>query len=373
MRKKQQSNDIPGVPGVSERPVSLFLLQHSWLTHVVIWVIFFSFPFFMTTRSTQSIGWDAYLRFTIGVLLMMVVFYTNYSLLVERFLFRKNIWGFIGINFILILGISLLSHFLMELIPHTSDQPRPPFRPEEVGFWNIRMLVGNVTRFFFVAILAALFQVTRSWYRVEAARKELEQNRVQAELQNLKSQLNPHFLFNTLNNIYSQIAISPEKAQDSVHELSRMLRYVLYDSSQPYVQLGKELDFVHNYVELMRIRLPEHVQVQTFVEAEKPEVEIAPLLFISLIENAFKHGVSNSQPSFIGIDIHQKGKEVVCTIINSYYPKDTDKDKSGSGIGLSNLKKRLALLYPGDYTFTAGKEGENYRAYLSIQLNREQP
>ncbi|MDH6311611.1 sensor histidine kinase YesM [Parabacteroides sp. PFB2-10] len=364
-------------PIPSERTGSLFLLRHSWLIHVLVWAIFFSFPFVMiSTRTHQTISWDTYLRFTIGLVAMMVVFYANYSFLVEHFLFKKKIWGFLLYNLLLITVVSLLMHLAMEMLPHSIDAmqaeriPPPPRNRVEQGFWNMRMLFGNMTRFVFTAMLGTLFQVTRSWYRVEAARKELEQNRTQAELQNLKSQLNPHFLFNTLNNIYSQIAFSPEKAQESVHELSRLLRYVMYDSSQPFVALESELAFVHNYVELMRIRLPEHVEVKTFIEADTPQAKIAPLLFISLVENAFKHGVSNSHPSFIGINIHQVGDEITCTIINSYYPKETDKDKSGSGIGLSNLRKRLTLLYPHSHTFTYGKEGDNYRAYLSITLHR---
>ena len=188
-----------------------------------------------------------------------------------------------------------------------------------------------------------------------------------AELE--ESQLNPHFLFNTLNNIYSLIAFSPEKAQEAVHDLSRLLRYVLYESSQPFVPLEKDFDFLRNYVELMRIRLPKHVELKTNIVASSPGTLIAPLLFISLVENAFKHGVSNNKPSFIHLDIHQEGAEVVCTIVNSYFPKSPDQDKSGSGIGLVNLEKRLGLLYSGHFSFQCGREGDNYSSYLSITIN----
>ena len=207
--------------------------------------------------------------------------------------------------------------------------------------------------------------MTNGWYQVEANQRELERERAEAELSNLKSQLNPHFLFNTLNNIYSLIAFSPEKAQEAVHDLSRLLRYVLYESNQPLVPIEKDLDFLRNYIELMRIRLPRHVDLQTDIEAATPGVMIAPLLFISLVENAFKHGVSNSQPSFIQITIRQEGDAVSCSIRNSYFPKSAG-DKSGSGIGLSNLEKRLSLLYPECYHLAYGKEGENYVAHLVI-------
>ena len=149
-----------------------------------------------------------------------------------------------------------------------------------------------------------------------------------------------------MNNIYSLIAFSPEKAQEAVHDLSRLLRYVLYESSQPFVPLEKDFDFLRNYVELMRIRLPKHVELKTNIVASSPGTLIAPLLFISLVENAFKHGVSNNKPSFIHLDIHQEGAEVVCTIVNSYFPKSPDQDKKW-------------------FRYRAGESGETLGAALS--------
>jgi sensor histidine kinase YesM len=248
-------------------------------------------------------------------------------------------------------------------------------RVEEVLGLNLNVLfyiVGGLIFVVFYSMIAAVsvaFKMTATWYATENARKELERSRSEAELQNLKSQLNPHFLFNTLNNIYSLIALSPERAQEAVHDLSRLLRYVMYESSQPYVTLEKDLDFVRNYVELMRIRLPEHVELKTNISSVVPGTLIAPLLFISLIENAFKHGVSNNKPSFIHIDITQEGNQVICSITNSDFHKDASQDKSGSGIGLVNLDRRLALLYPNKHVYTYGPEGDTYRSYLSITIN----
>lgn len=145
------------------------------------------------------------------------------------------------------------------------------------------------------------------------------------------------------------------------------LRYVLYDSSQPMVPLEKELDFIRNYVELMRIRLPEHVKLTTDISTATPETLVAPLLFISLIENAFKHGVSHNKPSFIDLKIHQEGTRIVCSIRNSHFPKDNGQDKSGSGIGLQNLSRRLELLYPSHHIFTYGQKGDEYVCLLELQ------
>lgn len=345
--------------------------KYGWFVHVIAWTILSCFPLllWLTGKSQQEITWDFYVRFAVMLSSIIIIFYVNYLYLVNRFLFIKKTGLFIFYNLLLIVGMVLLVHLCMDVLPSPADrEPHPDHPPREV--FLIRFFISNMMVYLFTAALSVAFRSTTGWYTVEAERKELERSRSEAELQNLKSQLNPHFLFNTLNNIYSLIAISQDRAQEVVHDLSRLLRYVLYDSSQPLVTLDKELDFIRNYVELMRIRQPGHVTVETSLSAETPLTEIAPLLFISLIENAFKHGVSNNKPSFIQIDIHQEGKEVVCVIVNSYFPKDIDRDKSGSGIGLSNLQKRLDLLYPGGHELHCGREGENYRAYLSIDVTK---
>ena len=310
------------------------------LIHIAGWGILFCSPFFFTGRESQ-VTFEGYFRSIIVPLSFMLVFYLNYGWL---------------INLLLIGGMMLFVHLCMRYFyPPEMHHPARPPRPlnETVGFFLVNAVIYSL-----VAGLSVAIKMTDGWYRVAAIQRELEKERAEAELQNLKSQLNPHFLFNTLNNIYSLIAFSPEKAQEAVHDLSRLLRYVLYESSQPFVSLEKDFDFLRNYVEL-----------KTNIVASPPGTLIAPLLFISLVENAFKHGVSNNKPSFIHLDIHQEGAEVVCTIVNSYFPKSPDQDKSGSGIGLVNLEKRLGLLYPGHFSFQCGREGDNYSSYLSITIN----
>ena len=218
--------------------------------------------------------------------------------------------------------------------------------------------------------LSAAIKVTQKWITTEKERKQLEQERTEAELKNLKNQLNPHFLFNTLNNIYSLIAISPERAQSAVLEPSKLLRYVLYENTQPYVPMEKELEFNHNYIELMRLRLARHVQVDVNIPTGLCRgYKIAPLLFITLIENAFKHGTSASTRSFVKINMSEPSPGVIeCDIENSSFPKN-ETDKSGSGIGLKNLSRQLELLYPGKYNLHAESDSHIYRSMLTIDLN----
>ena len=334
------------------------------IIHIVAWGILFGLPFFFTGKEQQELTLTSYIRTVIVPISFMFVFYVNYFLLVQRFLFRKYTWRFLLSNVVLAAVAILSVHLLMQVLPETNFHHHRPERElkDVIFFFTV-----NALFYFLVAGLSVAIRMTGSWYQMESDRRELEKSHTEAELQNLKSQLNPHFLFNTLNNIYSLIAFSPEKAQEAVHDLSRLLRYVLYESSQPFVPLENELDFIRNYVELMRIRLPQHVALETDITSVNPGTSIAPLLFISLIENAFKHGVSNNKPSFIRLNIHQDGRRIICSIRNSYFPKDTEQDKSGSGIGIQNLRRRLELLYPSRHIFTCRQEGDAFNCVLELQ------
>ena len=166
------------------------------------------------------------------------------------------------------------------------------------------------------------------------------------------------------------IAFDSEKAQNAVQELSKLLRHVLYDNQASEVSLPKEMDFIRNYIELMRIRLSANVKIETYLDINPDSpTKIAPLIYISLIENAFKHDISPIYPSYISISVSETSEEVKCEIINSYHPK-TKEDKSGNGIGLEQVHKRLELLYPNRYTWIYGvdKELKEYKSVLTIKV-----
>ena len=336
-----------------------------WLVHLTAWAVVLGMPLFVTSPDRPLMNGPQYARFLLVPLSFMVVFYTNYFVLIRRHLFAHRIGRFVGCNLVLIAAVMFGVHlFFRFVLP--PDMARPPIpRP-----WQdtVRFFAGNALLYMLVVGVSVAIRMTSGWYRAEAARRQLEHSRTQAELQNLKSQLNPHFLFNTLNNIYSLIQLDADRAQQAVHDLSRMLRYVLYESSCPTVPLAAEVEFLRDYIELMRIRLPRHVEVGVSLPEEPSPTPVAPLLFISLIENAFKHGTSNDRPSFIRIDIHERGGELVCRIRNSCFPK-TASDRSGSGIGLKNLSKRLEMIYPQRHTFEYGERGGTYTASLRIKLH----
>jgi len=340
-----------------------------WVAHAIVWIVLFLFPFLFRGRESEMISLPNFLRFCIQITGTLAVFYVNYVYLVKRFLFTRQIWLYFLYNLLFVAVVFIATYLLTNLIPLPEI-----ITPRRGGGRGPREFIHfvwlfDVIKYIFLVIFSVALKATGSWYQINAERKELEKQRSEAELQNLKNQLNPHFLFNTLNNIYSLIAINGEQAQESVHKLSRLLRYMLYDSAQAFVPLGKDIDFVRDYVELMRIRMPEHVELQTEIQIELPDLLIAPLLFISPVENAFKHGVSNSKPSFIHIKIVTTGNQIRCLIRNSFFPKDT-LDKSGSGIGLINLQKRLDLLYPDNYKLTSEQSGETYSCELTLNLKQ---
>ena len=351
----KNSSDHATISGMPER--------YTWIIHVILWIVLLVFPYLFTGRNGE-VSYPDYLRFLTVLIGIIIVFYVNYLYLVKRFIFSRRMWQFVVVNLLLFTVVMIISHFLMEMIP-----PDKPMRPAPPGRRHILLvfMLFDFVKYLFIAALSVALKMTSKWYKTENKRKELEKMHSEAELQNLKSQLNPHFLFNTLNNIYSLIAINSEQAQESVHVLSKLLRYILYDSSQPFVPVEKDIDFVHNYIELMRIRLPNHAELKTDIQVSSLGVLIAPLLFISLIENAFKHGISNNKTSFIDISIVFDNEYIKCSIRNSYFPKN-EADDSGSGIGIANLCRRLDLLYPNSYNFVCERDNDTFVSELTITL-----
>jgi LytS/YehU family sensor histidine kinase len=230
------------------------------------------------------------------------------------------------------------------------------------GFFMFLLLNGFVAA---VAIGIRHFMRTR---KIKEQLKEEKAKNTEAELAWLKNQINPHFLFNTLNNISSLTQIDPDAAQDAIAQLSDLLRYAMYETNKNTVPIEGEVEFMRNYISLMKLRCNEKTEVTTTFDIKK-SVEIAPLLFISLVENAFKHGVSSNRPSRIDIRLLQNEDELIFDCDNTNYPKD-DADRSGSGIGLENTRRRLDLIYHGRYEWEQSLNDDIY--HVRITLRNEQ-
>ncbi|WP_289118666.1 histidine kinase [uncultured Bacteroides sp.] len=339
------------------------------LIHIIGWGIIFGFPFLMMTRSGFNITWMDYLRHgSVIPLSFLIVFYVNYCFLIPRYLFEGRIKQYLLLNALLIICITAGAHLWQEYMfqAHAHDDKGS----KRIGPPKWIFILRDAFSMILTIGLSAAIKMSRRWVQMDAARREAEKSRTEAELKNLRNQLNPHFLLNTLNNIYALIAFDADKAQTAVQELSRLLRHVLYDNQQSFVTLNKEMDFIRNYIELMRIRLSSNVTVETKIDIRPDSrTEIAPLIFISLIENAFKHGISPTEPSYIRIHFSESPGEICCEITNSYHPKSM-ADKSGSGIGLEQVRKRLELTYPGHYGWQqeVSEDMKEYKSILIIKI-----
>ena len=247
-----------------------------WPIHVLIWAVVLVMPLFVTSPDRPLMTGTEYIRFLVVPLSFMIVFYVNYLYLINRLLTRHRLAMFIVVNVLLVAAVMIAVHLLFRYVL-PPDIHRPP--RERPIMDTLMFFMRNALMYFLVVGASVAVRMTGGWYRAEAARKELEHRRSEAELQNLRSQINPHFLFNTLNNIYSLIQIDTVRAQAAVHDLSHLLRYVLYGSDRQSVPLDDEVHFIQEYVDLMRLRLPRHVKVDVSLP-ERSGVMTAPLMFM---------------------------------------------------------------------------------------------
>ena len=199
--------------------------------------------------------------------------------------------------------------------------------------------------------------------------QDMERSNLQTELDYLKSQLNPHFFMNTLNNIHALVDIDTEKAKDTILELSGLMRYVLYEANKPSIQLSREIEFLGHYIHLMRIRYTDKLQVNISLPTETSGIAVPPLLFVSFIENAFKHGVSYREASFINISMQIHEREVTFLCSNSTHHETYQDDHHG--IGFDNIRKRLDLLYGDDYSLNAEAADGRFDVSLTFPFTSE--
>ncbi|MBO6190915.1 MAG: sensor histidine kinase [Prevotella sp.] len=297
--------------------------------------------------------------------MVMVVFYLNYLVLAPKlFVAGKHRYDLL-INVVLLISLGTLVHYWMDFV---NGMFVPGYRDQDtVG--TLSYIARDVLNLAIFAAGATALALARRWVTADQKLKEMEAARAQAELRNLRNQINPHFLLNTLNNIYALTAFDTAKAQEAIQELSKMMRHILYDYQKPMIPLKEEIDFLENYVKLMRIRLPQSVEVTFNAVQPTGTVEVAPMILISLVENAFKHGTSPTEKSFVHINISTNGQQLICDIQNSNNPK-TASDHSGHGIGLQQVERRLQLAYPDRYTWEQGTRDNDktYYSTITIQL-----
>ena len=337
--------------------------------HIVFWAFMFLSPMQYVRGTGMSML--QYLMSCMTSVLLMVVFYTNFKWLAPKYFAAGKHRYYTIFNFVMIISFSVFLYYWGNFTRNLFwPIPGPQRIPDALD--DFLSFIRDSVNFCIFATVATCISLSQRWYWAEKARKDADAARVNAELSSLRSQINPHFLLNTLNNIYALAAIDYTKAQDAIQQLSKLFRHMLYDNQQSDVELKNEIQFLENYVNLMKIRLPMNVEVKFETKVADPEVRVAPLLFISLVENAFKHGVSPSEPSFVHIRLTAEDDKLECLIENSNHPK-TEKDRSGHGLGLQQVQHRLDLSYYEQYEWENGvsADGKSYRSRVIVHLNNK--
>ena len=237
----------------------------------------------------------------------------------------------------------------------------------EIKMWQMLLFENFLSSVLVVGFNSAI-KLTIKWQDEEQKNKELEKEKLQTELAFLKNQVSPHFFMNTLNNIHALIDINSEDAKNSIIKLSKLMRYLLYDSEEGKTTLAKEIEFIKSYVDLMKLRFTSKVKIQLSFPDNIPEIEIPPMLFTSLVENAFKHGVSYQSESFIEI-IMNANKEFLFFRIRNSKQKGGNGIMELGGIGLENLKKRLNLIYGKKFSIVQNENDEAFEINIKLPLN----
>jgi LytS/YehU family sensor histidine kinase len=231
---------------------------------------------------------------------------------------------------------------------------------------------GPMALFLLVFVVGLGSNVVSQWFSAEEKKEEISKQQLQTELSFLKSQVNPHFLFNSLNSIYSLSVANSKQTSDAVMKLSRILRYTLEEANNNVVSLAQEIEFIRNYIDMQKIRLTDKVCIKFTTKGETGLVSIAPLLLIPFVENAFKYGISTHNESNIHAEITTEGREIRFTCTNTNFPNISLKNK-GTGMGISNAKRRLELLYAEKHTLDINETADTFSVTLVIRAVQPAP
>lgn len=344
----------------------MFFRILSLLIHIGIWLggflLISPLPFGVISYKDQvSSPLELTMDSFYATLLSAALFYIYAYLVLPSFMKTKNLKNLFLANILCLLVFT----FLETLI--------------DVIFWmvlhageplNLLYLIRINLIFKGVVLFAAnLYGFAWGWFREQRTRNQLEQEKLKAELSALKHQIHPHFLFNILNGLYSLAHQNDDDiTAEGIAKLSNMMRYMLYEANGSRVSLNKELSYIQDYIDLQRLRLQSNTRVSFELEGNPQNKTIAPLIFIPFIENTFKYGTSTMHPSEIRISIEVSDKNIRFHSTNRIHRRNSESLDEVGGIGLSNVKKRLQLLYPNSYHLSIDDSGQNYVVNLSIGL-----
>lgn len=333
-------------------------LQIFW--HVFIWLSLISFVLFVVRNNARFTTQGVLVLFALYGAINISLFYLNYLILIPRFLNRKQYAVYAMTVLIVVIGYGLAKYGVGLIFPNDVLLRNSN---NIIGFWQY--FVSTVITSLMFIFLSVVLKFSIDWFLNERIQRDLENQRLTAELAFLKSQINPHFLFNSLNSIYSLAYQKSENTPGAILKLSEIMRYMLYESNDNKVALEKELQYLQNYIDLQKIRFGKKAFIDFKIEGKVGDQRIVPLLLIAFIENAFKHGVANDADTAIKLLIRVDEAKLYFFIENK---KHNDNRDASGGIGLSNVKRRLDLLYPRKYSLEIRDEIDTYTCELSLVL-----
>jgi two-component system LytT family sensor kinase len=333
--------------------------------HIFIWLfaIFANLPY---SSLVSGMSVKQIVSFTIGFLYLMFVFYLFYFFLAPLFLNRKKLAAFFTVSFLIVLILPFFGYSLIFLSRAYFDGTfRNFFRGYSFG-----MHMSGYYPVLTAAIFGSFFRAIINWFATMNQKAEIDKQMAAVELELLKSKLNPHFLFNTLNNIDSLITRNPEEASEALIRLSEIMRYLTYETKSEAVELKREIDYIRNLIGLYRIRInsPENIRFEVKGDLN---VLISPALFVPLIENAFKFGNFRNMKPGVEIYLLSEDGKIVFEISNFYDDNSLIAENDNSGFGIINLKKRLELTYPGKHQLEIVKGNQQFKVKLIIDTNAD--
>jgi sensor histidine kinase YesM len=342
--------------------ISRFLIENRWVWHVCFWIFYVLYVF--RNYYITVLYYPAYLNFMLVSDAFFVAFVYLTLFLYKQLVVRKHYLIFLSTGALLWVGFvvlrALLRKTMLQGIPSVANSNLDEF------------ILSNLQSYFQFYIFVVIFKYLKDSFILQYHQNQQQKLQLQFELENLKGQISPHFLFNTMNNFYGLAVENSKKLPDLMIRLSDLLRYSLYETKQEKVPLNDEINYLKNYIELEKIRLESNLDLEFNVDVRDPEkYQIAPLLFIVFIENAFKHAKNIiNEPVFISINLAVSADGILTlNVKNNYNANAPDSFITGKGIGLENVKKRLSVLYPNEkHDLNLYQDERFYEIALTIHL-----
>ena len=343
------------------------------LLYAAIWILVLISPYLRYLQDISPNGMNRMIGDWTNLSLLFLVFLVNLFVLVPKFLFnnKRSQYAIIVIIMIsVVAAVNIILHPNMGPPPH-HDMGNPPSYLQNPPT-DIQSILGSILNNLITALLiigsSTALELEYKWLTEQKLRKESEKEHLKTNLALLRHQVSPHFFMNTLNNIHALVEIDAEKAQDAIERLSVLMRYLLYDSAQNTIELKKEIEFIKSFISLMQLRHSDEVEVTVVLPEQIPDTCIPPMLFISLLENAFKHGVLYPLKSYIYFELQIDASSLFCRIKNSKHKDTASYIGEYSGIGLENIKKSLKLIYSDNFRLDIVDGESEFEVNLKIPL-----